>query len=316
MIKRLSTITRWSVCGLVLAFGAIQASAQDATNAPAARCTRGCCLRLPPAAPAAPAAPKPTTDQRLADLEAYVNNGAPGGDQSPALPSNLTRLRSGHNAWMMDFHRVGVDDDVARSGSVLRRFGSPQERPLRLRPVFCDHRLGDHSLVALRLRAWSSASTTAIAIPRRAPPASHPWAICSTLPWAFTPLNKTYNGDPQPQQVTLDAQRRVWLLDVAECLLLLPADLRHHHPGPHRGRHRGTNEILRLGDIHRVLDVHRLLPAGPQWCGVLTVTSMASGMRMRQLKAWTSPGAPWCICRPVRSGLTLALIIGKRLGWG
>ena len=35
MIKRLSTITRWSVCGLVLAFGAVQSHAQS-TNAPAA----------------------------------------------------------------------------------------------------------------------------------------------------------------------------------------------------------------------------------------------------------------------------------------
>src|SRR5271170_3517132 len=100
MIKRLSTITRWSVCGLVLAFGAIQASAQ-ATNAPAAAAPAAAAPAPAAAAPAAPAAPKPTTDQRIADLEAYVNNGAPGGDQSPALPSNLTGPGPGHNAWML-----------------------------------------------------------------------------------------------------------------------------------------------------------------------------------------------------------------------
>jgi hypothetical protein len=90
MIKRLSTMTRWSVCSLVLAFSAIQAGAQ-ATNAPDTAAPAPAAAAPAAAAPAAaPAAPKPTTDQRLTDLEAYVNNGEPGGDQSPALPSNLT----------------------------------------------------------------------------------------------------------------------------------------------------------------------------------------------------------------------------------
>ncbi len=106
MIKRLSTITRWSVCGLVLAFGAIQANAQ-ATNAPAAAAPAAAA----PAA-AAPAAPAPldltkvsldTLNARVADLESYVNNSptAADGDASGATPTNLSASGPGHNAWML-----------------------------------------------------------------------------------------------------------------------------------------------------------------------------------------------------------------------
>jgi Amt family ammonium transporter len=54
-----------------------------------------------PAAPtstAAPAAPKdPTVEQRLADLEAYVNNGA----RTPDVASKVAVAGPGHNAWLM-----------------------------------------------------------------------------------------------------------------------------------------------------------------------------------------------------------------------
>jgi len=103
MIKRLSTITRWSVCGLVLAFGAIQANAQT-TNAPAAT--------APAAAAPAAATPAPldltkvsldTLNARVADLESYVNNSATAadGDATGATPSNLSGPGPGHNAWML-----------------------------------------------------------------------------------------------------------------------------------------------------------------------------------------------------------------------
>ncbi len=53
-----------------------------------------------PAAPAAaaPAAKTPTTEDRLADLEAYVNNGA---RQTNAPTALATSAGPGHNAWMM-----------------------------------------------------------------------------------------------------------------------------------------------------------------------------------------------------------------------
>jgi len=100
MIKRLSSILRWSVCGLVLTFGAIQANAQ--TPAPAAAAPAPAPAAAAPAA-AAPAGPKDATlDSRVADLEAYVNNGARGSDAvPPTFKTNLTGSGPGHNAWMM-----------------------------------------------------------------------------------------------------------------------------------------------------------------------------------------------------------------------
>jgi ammonium transporter, Amt family len=50
------------------------------------------------AAPAAPASPpEPTVDQRLADLEAYVNNAA----RTPDVASKIPGPGPGHNAWQM-----------------------------------------------------------------------------------------------------------------------------------------------------------------------------------------------------------------------
>jgi Amt family ammonium transporter len=102
MIKRLSTITRWSVCGLVLAIGAIQADAQATNAAPAAAPE----APSAPAAAAAPAAPAPvvvSTEQRLSDLEAYINNAETGAqaDATGKTPTKLTGTGPGHNGWMM-----------------------------------------------------------------------------------------------------------------------------------------------------------------------------------------------------------------------
>src|ERR1051325_9364699 len=61
---------------------------------------------VPPTTPAAPAAPAakadPDVNQRLADLEAYINNVSRGGDASDAkVKSNISGPGPGHNAWMM-----------------------------------------------------------------------------------------------------------------------------------------------------------------------------------------------------------------------
>ncbi len=42
----------------------------------------------------------PSLEQRIADLEAYVNNSARGSDSS-AIASNITGSGPGYNAWMM-----------------------------------------------------------------------------------------------------------------------------------------------------------------------------------------------------------------------
>ncbi len=107
MIKRLSSISRWIVCGAVLSFGAIQASAQATNAAPAEP--------APAAAPApAPAAATPppldlskvsldTLNQRLTDVEDYFNNAetAAQADSTGKTQTKLTGTGPGHNAWMM-----------------------------------------------------------------------------------------------------------------------------------------------------------------------------------------------------------------------
>ena len=85
MISRLLRITRVTVFALIIACAMTPVKAEDAA-APAA------------AAVAAPAAPKePTLDQRVADVEAYINNGA----RTPDVASKVAGSGPGHNAWMM-----------------------------------------------------------------------------------------------------------------------------------------------------------------------------------------------------------------------
>ncbi|HEY9249524.1 MAG TPA: ammonia channel protein, partial [Rariglobus sp.] len=49
------------------------------------------------AAPAAAAPAEPTVEQRLADVEAYINNGA----RTAEVASKVAGPGPGHNAWMM-----------------------------------------------------------------------------------------------------------------------------------------------------------------------------------------------------------------------
>src|SRR5215467_6941366 len=53
-----------------------------------------------PAQTPAPSAP-PSLEQRVADLEAYVNNSARGADAGSPMASNIAGPGPGHNAWMM-----------------------------------------------------------------------------------------------------------------------------------------------------------------------------------------------------------------------
>src|SRR5881296_4639185 len=43
----------------------------------------------------------PSLEQRIADLEAYVNNSGRGADTSSSMASNIAGPGPGHNAWMM-----------------------------------------------------------------------------------------------------------------------------------------------------------------------------------------------------------------------
>jgi Amt family ammonium transporter len=60
-------------------------------------CSLSLCAQTPEPAPAAAAPAEPTTEQRLADLEAYVNNTA----RTPDVASKIPGPGPGHNAWQM-----------------------------------------------------------------------------------------------------------------------------------------------------------------------------------------------------------------------
>jgi Amt family ammonium transporter len=131
MIKRLSSISRWIVCGTVLSFGAIQAQAQ-ATGSTTPAAAPAPAAAAPAPAPAAPAPPTlaslntsvATLNQQVADLAAYVTNGQAGnylastteGNGDSVLKSFITvpvdpKTKEpfypnmvpgpGHNAWML-----------------------------------------------------------------------------------------------------------------------------------------------------------------------------------------------------------------------
>ena len=149
-------------------------------------------------AAAAPAA-APDLATRVADLEAYINNGAP-----KALD---TRPGPGHNAWMMTSAALVLFMTLPGSGAVLRRPRAPQERALRAGAVL-RHAPG-----------WS-------------PSCGGPSATASPS----RPGSPFLGGSKfaMLKGVTLGAQRRLRRLGLAERLLDVPADVRHHHARPHR----------------------------------------------------------------------------------
>jgi Amt family ammonium transporter len=77
-------------------FSLSPAFAQDATTTVIEEKTTTTTVVETTAAPAAAAA-EPTVEQRLADLEAYVNNGA----RTPDVASKIAGPGPGHNAWQM-----------------------------------------------------------------------------------------------------------------------------------------------------------------------------------------------------------------------
>ena len=205
--------------------------------------TSGVALADSPAAPAAapaaaaPAAPAPTNAElaaRLADVEAYVTNGQ---------PKTLTTVGGpGHNAWMMTSAALVLVHDPARVGAVLRRPGSAQERPVGHGSVSRLRRPGHLPLVAVRLQPGVR-------------------------------QGRRLRGGARQHFVRIlerrheRAQRRLRLLGVAERLLDVPADVRDHHAGADRRRHRRAHEVLGAHGLHSALDVRRLLPARPHGVG-------------------------------------------------
>src|SRR6266542_1696787 len=73
----------------------------------------------------------PSLEQRVADLEAYVNNSARGADTGSPMASNIAGPGPGHNAWMMTCAALVLFIAPARKGRSLRRPCPRKERPFR-----------------------------------------------------------------------------------------------------------------------------------------------------------------------------------------
>src|SRR5256714_6392216 len=57
--------------------------------------------------PSSSPTPSPSLEQRVSDLEAYMNNSARGSDAAnAATPSNISGSGPGHNAWLMSSARL------------------------------------------------------------------------------------------------------------------------------------------------------------------------------------------------------------------
>jgi Amt family ammonium transporter len=322
MIKRLSSITRWSVCALVLSLGAIQANAQ-ATNAPAAAAAPAAApaaaapaaaAPAPAAAPAAPAAPKPTVEQRLADLEAYVNNGEPGGDQSPALPSNLTGSGPGHNAWMMTSTALVLM--MTLPGLALFYGGMVRRKNVLSVCAQCFAITGlvtilwwlcGYGLVFGINHAYCDPKTGAAGN-----------SLLGDLNYAcmgFTGLNKSYNNDPQPQQVTStpNGGYGYWMgQNVYFCFQLTFAIIT---PALIVG---GIAERMKFSALVIFIGCWMFIVYFPLAHNVWGVDGYFNGVwnATAPVKAMDFAGGTVVHMSSGWSGLTLAMIVGRRVGWG
>jgi Amt family ammonium transporter len=315
MIKRLSSILRWSICGLVLTLGSYQVSAQ--TPAPAAAPAAAAPAPAPAAAPAAAApaaAPKPTTDQRLADLEAYVNNGAPGGDQSPALPSNLTGSGPGHNAWMMTSTALVLM--MTLPGLALFYGGLVRRKNIL---SVCAQCFAITGLVTILW--WLCGYGLVFGInhsncdPKTGAAGVSMLGDLQYAAFGNSPFNKTYNNDPQPQVVnsTPNGGYGYWMSqNVYACFQLTFAIIT---PALIIG---GIAERMKFSALVIFIGCWMFIVYFPLAHNVWGVDGYFNGVwnANAPIKAMDFAGGTVVHMSSGWSGLTLALILGKRLGWG
>jgi Amt family ammonium transporter len=94
-MKRLQQLTLSVFAAMALAVPALHAQDEPAAAAPAPAAAETAAAEPAPAAEEAAA--EPTVEQRLADLEAYLNNGA----RTEGVASKVAGPGPGHNAWQM-----------------------------------------------------------------------------------------------------------------------------------------------------------------------------------------------------------------------
>jgi Amt family ammonium transporter len=308
MIKRLSSIIRWSVYGLVLTLGATLANAQDTNAAPAAPAGTN-------AAPAAAAAPTtPTMDQRVADLEAYINNGAPGAMQSPALPSNLSETGPGHNGWMMTSTALVLM--MTLPGLALFYGGLVRRKNIL---SVCAQCFGITGLVSILW--WLCGYGLVFGVnhsycdPKTGALVASPLGDLQYACFGYTPLNKVYNGDPQPQTVTSAANggygywvgQNVYAMFQLTFAIITPALI----VGGIAERMKFSALMIFIGCWMFIVYfplAHNVWGADGYFNGVWNPNSIFRGMDFAGGTV-VHMSSGW-------SGLILAMIVGKRIGWG
>ena len=323
MIKKLSSpVTRWAVLGaflavvfsVVLALG-LPLHAQTNTNAaPAAPAMAAPAAAAPAAAPAAPAAPKPTVEQRLTDLEAYVNNGEPGGDMSPALPSNLTSSGPGHNGWMMTSTALVLM--MTLPGLALFYGGLVRRKNIL---SVCAQCFGITGLVAILW--WLCGYGLVFGINHSYCDPKTGAATVSVLGdlqyacFGITPLTKTYNNDPQPMTVSSVPNggygywvgQNVYAMFQLTFAIITPALIVG-----------GIAERMKFSALMIFIGCWMFIVYFPLAHNVWGVDGYFNGVwnAAAPVKAMDFAGGTVVHMSSGWSGLTLALIVGKRIGWG
>ena len=320
MIKRLSSIVRWSVCGLVLSLGAIQADAQATNAAPAAPAA-------PAAAAPAPAAPLDLTkvsldtlNQRVSDLEAYMNNvaDAAAADPTGKTTSNISASGPGHNGWMMTSTALVLM--MTLPGLALFYGGLVRRKNVLSVCAQCFAITGlvtilwwlcGYGLVFGINHGWCNVDAKTGAYSINYSPLGDLNYACM----GFSPLNKSYTQDPQPQQVTSvpNGGYGYWVgQNVYFCFQLTFAIIT---PALIVG---GIAERMKFSALCIFIGCWMFIVYFPLAHNVWGADGMFNGVWNANaiFKGMDFAGGTVVHMSSGWSGLTLALIVGKRIGWG
>ena len=180
-----------------------------------------------------PAAPDLAT--RVADLEAYVTNGA---------PKALVSSGPGHNGWMMTSAALVLF--MTLPGLALFYGGLVRRKNVLSVLAQC---FGCAGVVTI---LWWAVG--------------YSFAFSSGTPFLggtkFAMLSGRGTG----------AQHRLRVLGLAERLLDVPADVRDHHARPDRRRHRRAHEVLRPSWPSSWPGCSSSTSRWPTWCGASTAS--------------------------------------------
>jgi Amt family ammonium transporter len=317
MIKRLSSLARWAVCGVVLSLGAIQANAQSTNAAPAAAPAPAPAA----AAPAAPAAPaKPTVDQRLQDIEAYINNAAhaPGTDGAATNPASWTSLETGsgpgHNGWMMTSTALVLM--MTLPGLALFYGGLVRRKNILSVCAQC------FAITGLVTILWYLCGYSLVfginhgyCDPKTGAAGNSPLGDLNYACMGFTSMNKAYTNDPQPQQITSapNGGYGYWVgQNVYFCFQLTFAIIT---PALIIG---GIAERMKFSALCIFIGCWMFIVYFPLAHNVWGVDGLMNGVwnATAPIKAMDFAGGTVVHMSSGYSGLILALILGRRMGWG